>query len=295
MFRVLALAGTLGAISMALVPTGLAEAADCSRELVFISGCPTVSSSTDGDSATLGATTRDGGTRGGGGPRSGGGGGDAGDAAPIVGIDRDGTERELNDNEVLNEDGEIVLVDENGGWCDPRCEFTVTDFNEPENAPTITISDIADFTPSSGINRMEPDGWVVVGLPANFYSTAGVHAVRGELLDMNAYVRFSPTAWHWSYGDGERLDSTTPGQSWNALDADEFSPTPTSHVFDEPGTYEIELVIDYSAQYSFNGEDWHAIAGTVSGNAPPVTAIAGSATTVLVEDECSRNPRGPGC
>ncbi|MFT4284558.1 MAG: hypothetical protein QM598_06975, partial [Protaetiibacter sp.] len=43
-------------------------------------------------------------------------------------------------------------------FSDPRDEYDVVN---------VTLHDIARFRPAPGVQRMEPDGWVVVGLPAN--------------------------------------------------------------------------------------------------------------------------------
>ncbi|MCU1543574.1 MAG: uncharacterized protein JWM50_1439, partial [Microbacteriaceae bacterium] len=162
-------------------------------------------------------------------------------------------------------------------------------------APAVTLSDIASFRPAVGSDHMEPNGWTVVGLETNFYSDAERHVVDGRLLGTPASVRFTPRTWHWDYGDGAVLDSSTPGASWASLGLPEFEPTATSHIYATAATSTIRLTIGFSAEYRVAGGSWAPIVGTLSIPAPPATTIASGAKTVLVARDCASNPAGPGC
>ena len=177
--------------------------------------------------------------------------------------------------------------------CDVRECFEVT--NPPEPDREVTWSDIARFRPTPEVDHMQPNGWMVVGLPTNFYATGGVRVVTGELLGYPASVRFTPVRWHWNYGDGDRASKSERGSTWSSQNAREFDTTRTSHVYDRAGTYYIDLDVDYTAEYRFAGGGWVSIDGTLTLPANRLVATAGSAKTVLVEEECTRNPRGPGC
>lgn len=159
----------------------------------------------------------------------------------------------------------------------------------------VTLSDIAHFRPIPGRNLMEPDGWMIVGLPTNFYAQSSTHVVAGELRGAPAWVRFTPIGYQWSYGDGSAHYSTTKGNTWSALGLNEFDRTPNSHVYAAAGTYYIDLSIVFRAEYRYAGIGFQPIAGTLIVPANRLVAVAGSATTVLVEDDCTRNPGGPGC
>ncbi len=165
----------------------------------------------------------------------------------------------------------------------------------PPPAQPITLADVASFRPTTGVSGMEPKGWMIVGLDTNFFSTASTEVVDGTLLGLPASVRFTPVAWRWSYGDGTAATLSTPGGSWAALGVAEFSPTSGSHVFRSAGTYVIDLSVVYTLEYRFGPAGWTRIDGTLALPSNRLTATAGSATTVLVERECTVNPRGPGC
>ncbi len=200
-------------------------------------------------------------------------------------------------------------VDAPGGPVDPRahCNYIVNDLchqtiarpgepADPEDAaPTVTLSDIASFTPQLGTTGMEPQGWAIVRLPANFYSGASEHVQSGTLLGQPAEVRFTPVSYSWDYGDGTTAAFAHPGASWADLGLDEFESTPTSHTFTSEGTYTVQHTVTFVAAFRFAGGPWTPIAGTLSVPGPAVPVVVGDADTVLVELECTANPSGPGC
>ena len=167
----------------------------------------------------------------------------------------------------------------------------------PPAAPTapITLADIASFRPAVGTAGMEPNGWMVTGLDTNFFSAATTHVVDGELLGAPAAVRFTPRSFTFDYGDGGSARTATGGGSWASLGLAEFDPTPTSHIYTTSGTFTIDISVAFGAEYTLDGQNWTAIAGTLSVPAARFTASAGDATTVLVARDCRADPRGPGC
>ena len=159
----------------------------------------------------------------------------------------------------------------------------------------VTLSDLVNFRPTPGTGHMEPNGWMVVGLDTNFYARATVQVQTGDLLGQPATVRFTPVRYRWSYGDGAGATRANPGTSWKALGVTEFDPTPTSHVYRDGGSYNIDLTIDFAAEYRYTSTYWIPIAGVIPVPANRLVAVAGDARTVLVERECTLSPFGPGC
>lgn len=171
----------------------------------------------------------------------------------------------------------------------------VTCAEDSPGAEPITLSDIASFRPTPGVEFMQPNGWTVPGLPTNIYAVSSTHIKDGELLGQPASVRFTPVAFHWSYGDGTTATKPTAGNTWQAYGIPEFDPTPTSHVYAVEGTYTITLTIDFRAEYRFAGSGFTPIAGVIPVPANPLQITVDGAKTVLVEDDCNVNPSGPGC
>jgi hypothetical protein len=210
-------------------------------------------------------------------------GADTGDGRVVVGGESavNGPNQGPDPNPLLiNRDGFTINCTP-GSPCDPNL--------------VVSMSDIASFKPAAAAQGMEPGGWMVVGLPTNFYASAVTHVVSGSLLGFPADVRFTPVAYRWDYGDGESRSSGTGGATWTAQRLPEFSETATSHTYRSRGAHTITFAVVYTAEYRFAGLSWRGIRGTLAIPTQPLTAVAGDARTVLVERECTLNPSGPGC
>ena len=123
----------------------------------------------------------------------------------------------------------------------------------------VSISDLAHFRPAAPTLATEPDGWAVVGLPANLVADAPAQTLRGTVLGLAAEVRFVATRFHWGYGDGATAITDSGGASWHHLGLAEFAATSTSHRYAEPGTYLVSVAVDHRAEYRVAGGAWIAI------------------------------------
>jgi hypothetical protein len=251
---------TLSAISLAiLLGTNAASAVaslNCDAADVRIGGCPTSTGTVNGDGVDIrGSVNIPGSSGSNSGVRGGGRGGNAVTPPPPPQPLRDG--------------------------------YSVT-------AP-ITLADLVNFTPIAGVDHMEPNGWMVVGLDTNFFATVESGVQTGLLLNLPASVRFTAERYRWSYGDGTSATRTTRGASWAASGVQEFDRTATSHVYRTAGAYSIDLAIDFSAAYQYAGGPWIPISGTIPVAANRLVAVAGDANTVLVGRDCAQRPSGPGC
>ena len=202
-----------------------------------------------------------------------------------------------------DDSGDFILIGGDGGDTDDsiclrivdnRCYVTLT---RPEDATpgTPTLSDIASFRPHVGTANMQPNGWGVVGIHTNFYATGDAHVVTGTLLGQPASVRFTPVAWHWTYGDGTAATSGAPGGTWAQLGIREFDATPGSHVYSTKGSYTVTLDVEFAAEYQYAGQPWLPIAGTLLASANDLTITTWNVKTVLVAEDCLDNPGAPGC
>ena len=190
---------------------------------------------------------------------------------------------------------EVPCVSTNVELCSEMRRVVPDPADAPTTTPVVTTREIAHLVPGSAGQGMEPNGWMVVGLPTNFYADAAPSVVSTTLLGSPAEVRFTPVSFMWDHGDGSSTTSATGGAAWASLGVAEFSETATSHVYDRPGDYTITLTIQYSAEYRIGGGEWRPLAGTVPSTAPPITASAKAAKTVLVADDCGRRRISPGC
>lgn len=175
-----------------------------------------------------------------------------------------------------------------------RCDFEFSIIPAPSTG--VTLADVAAFRADPGTVETEPSGWAVIGLTTNAISTATTHTVDGILLGQPATVRFTPISWSWDYGDGGTATTATGGRHWAVLGVPEFDPTPTGHVFAQRGTYTVSVSVDFLVEYRVGAGAWTRIPGILTLPAAAPTALrAVGARTVLVAEDCTENPRGPGC
>ncbi len=152
----------------------------------------------------------------------------------------------------------------------------------------VRVSDLQNFPAYPAPTGMEPNGWAIVGLAANFWAGASAQIGEGLLLGEPAQVMFTPIGYRWDYGDGTTAVSADGGASWADLGLTEFSSTPTSHKYAARGSYSVTLTVDYRADYSFGDQGWRPVDGIF-------TVPSATESTVLVAEDCNANPRGPGC
>ena len=119
--------------------------------------------------------------------------------------------------------------------------------------------------------------------------------MAGTLLGWEVTVRFVPAGFVFDYGDGATTRSTTGGASWQRLGQAQFTPTPTSHVYGERGTYPVSVSVQYAASVDFGSGTWRPVAGYVTATTTGYDVRVVEARTALVDRTCVENPRGPGC
>jgi len=142
---------------------------------------------------------------------------------------------------------------------------------------------------------MEPNGWMLVGLPTNFWTESGSEIQNGLLLGREALVRFTPISFLFDYGDGAVVTRSSPGGSWTALGAAEFDETALSHVYARPGRYLIQSQVGFGIEYQYAGGSWITMNGSIVSASGTLEAVAGTASTVLVSSDCAQKPAAIGC
>lgn len=181
-------------------------------------------------------------------------------------------------------------------YLNDRCVDYV--FQRPDDTtpgtPTITITDLASFIPEPTTLAVEPGNAGIADMPANFLADASVHTQTGTLFGVPLTVRFTPIAYDYTYGDGTTATLTTPGRSWADLGQAQFTPTPTSHVYTDRGTYIADVDIRYTAEIDF-GLGWYPISGELTSDGPAQQIQIFEAHTALVAHTCTEKPTAPGC
>lgn len=178
-------------------------------------------------------------------------------------------------------------------WYCPSKDITTTPPQPAE--PDVTLDDIAHFDPADPTIASEPADWGIAGLPENFVGGSVTHTLSGKVLGHSASVRFTPTSYLWTYGDGTSRRSAVSGESWGALGQAEFTSTPTSHMYKRTGVYTVSVTVTYHADYRIGTQGWTSIDGTLTRTAGTSLDIVAGATAVLVDKDCSPSVAAPGC
>ena len=160
--------------------------------------------------------------------------------------------------------------------------------------PTITITDLAQFAPPPLTASADPGNVGIAGLPTNFIAAADVHTQTGELFDIALTVRFSPTTYLYDYGDRSTSSTAVSGRTWQELGQAQFTPTPTTHVYQERGHYLARVDVAYTAEVDF-GTGWIPLPGEITTIGTPRTIHILEAHTALITHTCTENPHGTGC
>lgn len=160
---------------------------------------------------------------------------------------------------------------------------------------SITLADLASFTPEGVSVRLEPGTWTVVGVNTNFIAATSTHVVSSSLLGRSAEVRFTPASFDWNYGDGAFRTTDNPGASWGVLGLKEFARTSTSHVYRTPAQFTPTVTVWYRVEYRWGGGTWQSVAGRVGSSASASTVTVFTADTVLVTGACDPWRSAPGC
>ena len=108
-------------------------------------------------------------------------------------------------------------------------------------------------------------------------------------------MRFVPAGFVFDYGDGAIARTTGGGASWARLGQAQFTPTATSHVYGERGTYPVSVSVQYAPSVDFGSGMWRPVAGYVTATSGGYGVRVVEVRTALVDRTCIEDPRGPGC
>ena len=153
----------------------------------------------------------------------------------------------------------------------------------------IAVSDEITAAGAADISSMEalvsPEWWETerAGFShfvENSLRTVGTSQVSRFLVQS---ARITPVAYHWSWGDGSDSVTTRAGSSWGAK---QFSPTGTSHVYEQSGDYVVSLEVTLEAAYRFDGGAFQSLPGQITRSSGQRVVEVLSVTPVLVDKGC---------
>jgi len=168
---------------------------------------------------------------------------------------------------------EVVIAGMCRGTSPPRNQPSPATPQAPSTGSTIpatpptpprSVSELGEFSPERPGLTIQPGDWSMPRLPTNVIANARTHRQSGELAGWPIEVRFIPHRYHWNFGDGTQKTFSEAGRTWAAWGLRQFQPTPTSHVYQRPGSYQLSVRVEYRAEFRFVGESWQRLSGTVS-------------------------------
>jgi hypothetical protein len=146
-----------------------------------------------------------------------------------------------------------------------------------------TVADVADRLHDVVVEQVpqqrpssQPRGGTLVRLPAIFASgqPRALGARQFTLVGFDIVLQGRAT-WVWRFGDGEQVVTTEPGGEWPDMSV--------SHVYDDPGTYDVDLTTEWQAWFTVDGMGPFVVDGDpVTQVGPPLELMVREARAELV-------------
>ncbi|GAB3845933.1 hypothetical protein GCM10028800_10990 [Nesterenkonia populi] len=132
--------------------------------------------------------------------------------------------------------------------------------------------------------------------PLNVFVDGDVETFTEEMFGFDVTIRAIPSQFRFNYGDssGDRL-LNTPGMDrvdyaeLTGQPTDEYIETPTSHVYDETGVFEVNVTTTYTGEYQVEGGPWIPIPGTVTAEADPGESDIWRIRSAPVSGDCEHS------
>lgn len=109
------------------------------------------------------------------------------------------------------------------------------------------------------------------------YAESESQTLSTTILGQPVQVRATPVSYHWDFGDGKSLTTSTPGRPYPAKDV--------TSTYEHQGWYDITLTTTYSGQFSVAGGPWQDVAGTIDVSSEPIEIYSRSYESRLVNPD----------
>jgi len=267
------------AIVLSLLLPSSAQATECSQSSRTSAQCPIITTDINGDEVSVGVSQSSSGSPGGE--------TNQGDSGGIVGAPVTGSPPpSLPPARIVRNMNQVVrtcsLVAANLCRQAPPTSNSSSEVSAP--TPPSSARDLASFSPDESSIRVEPANWSLPRLPTNIFSMAGEMVESGELLGWPIQVKFTPSSYQWTYGDGSSATTNSPGGSWGE---NQFSPRATSHIYTKPGIYDISGEVKYSVSYRFDDGEFVGIPGSITRAGGQARVEVLTVSPLLVDKGCA--------
>ncbi|GAB3187578.1 hypothetical protein [Nesterenkonia suensis] len=179
--------------------------------------------------------------------------------------------------------GSVTDADGNAGL---RCVTTGGTIDEEDaeddviellaQLPGAVEEEFAELQIVGGSVSFEPDllGFGFLNRHTHMFVDVEEQIVETEILGFDVEIRAIPESFQWDYGDGNQRTTYQPGEPlpeyWAGEPVDKTNTeTPTSHVYEETGVFEVAVTTMFSGQYRLEGGEWIVISGSSEVSATP--------------------------
>lgn len=130
--------------------------------------------------------------------------------------------------------------------------------------------------PPSTLLIEPPGGETLVNFATNFHTDNDAPTSQTvTLLGRRITIEATPTTYTWHFGDGQSLDTDTPGRAYPHLDI--------THAYAGADTYGPSVDTTYTGRYRVGGGPWIAIPDTLTVGGATVALTAREARPTLVQ------------
>lgn len=188
-----------------------------------------------------------------------------------------------------HDDGRLVVP------CAPYAEQVAEEDDQEQPDPVERArSAFMEMTLEAPDVKFEPDllGFGYEGRHTNMFADVDVQQSSQELLGRTMELRAIPVSYYWTYGDGTSRMTYEPGDplpdydgTGEEINAMDFK-TPTSHVYEETGIFEVTVTTEFVGQFRYDGGDWDGIPGTISVTSSPGEADIWTQNSRWVSGAC---------
>lgn len=142
-------------------------------------------------------------------------------------------------------------------------------------APALTLEAFRRLPlPAGGVRVQPPSGRTLINVPTNMFVDADPVLLDTTVLGAAVKVRATPVLFRWTFGDGAKLETADPGAPYPALR--------TAHTYSSAGRRQVNLVTEYTGEYSVGGGPWLPVQGRAAVASPPVVLTVLAARNHLV-------------
>lgn len=141
-----------------------------------------------------------------------------------------------------------------------------------EQIPGLVAEEFATLPIDGGSVEFEEEllGFGYINRHTNVFAEVEQQTFEQNMLGIDVEIRAVPVDYHFDYGDGTTHTTADPGQPATGGDAAITDlETPTSHVYQDTGLYDVAVSTTFTGEYRISGGGWTPIADSAAISASP--------------------------